>query len=247
MHVDCSDVFSSDDPYFISLAVIEVQNASGIANVSLNEPLFRGYYNKISALADELQLDKSDMLTAILRIQNVVASQGAETEEEEWNALQSIVRTALDGLREFRKQEGLMLEKDLLMRVQLITDTLVAITPLEQERFQKMRDRLRNNLEEAFGRENLDSNRFEQEVLYYLEKMDMSEEKMRLAQHCKYFIEQIADKSLSTGRTLGFIAQEMGREINTLGAKAYDATIQRHVVQMKDELEKIKEQIANVL
>ncbi len=106
---------------------------------------------------------------------------------------------------------------------------------------------MRNNLEETFGRENVDHNRFEQEVLFYLEKMDMSEEKIRLAQHCKYFIEQLDDHSQSAGRTLGFISQEIGREINTLGAKAYDANIQRFVVQMKDELEKIKEQIANAL
>ena len=110
-----------------------------------------------------------------------------------------------------------------------------------------MRERLRNNLEENFGKDSLDANRFEQEILYYLEKMDMSEEKVRLEQHCKYFIEQLGDTKQSGGRTLNFISQEIGREINTLGAKAYDADIQRLVVQMKDELEKIKEQLANVL
>jgi len=124
---------------------------------------------------------------------------------------------------------------------------LTEVTPYEQERFTRMRDRIRNNMEEGIGKENLDPNRFEQEILFYLEKMDMSEEKSRLEQHCKYFLEQLNGKQESLGRTLNFISQEIGREINTLGAKAYDADIQRIVVQMKDELEKIKEQLANVL
>lgn len=227
--------------------LIEVQNADGAASVSLNEPLFRGYFNAVSKIADELGLNKADMLATIMRIPNVVASQSGETEEEEWNKLQEIIGETLKALRAFREQEGKVLADDLRLRVKTITDILGQVTPFEQERFVKMRDRMRNNMEEAFGRENLDSNRFEQEVLYYLEKMDMSEEKLRLAQHCKYFLEQFSNNSQSAGRTLGFITQEMGREINTLGAKAYDAAIQRFVVQMKDELEKIKEQIANVL
>jgi uncharacterized protein (TIGR00255 family) len=205
------------------------------------------YHAALSKLADELALDKSEMLAAIMRIPSVMGSQGTETDEEEWNCLKNIISEALDNLREFRKHEGKMLEQDLRMRVHLITETLEKITPYEQERFQRMRERMRNNMEEVFGRENLDTNRFEQEVLYYLEKMDMSEEKSRLTQHCNFFMEQVADSKLSSGRSLGFITQEMGREINTLGAKAYDADIQRFVVQMKDELEKIKEQIANVL
>ncbi len=227
--------------------LIEVQNADGAANVSLNQPLFKGYFLAISKIADELGLSKAELLPSILRIPNVVASQSSETEEEEWAALQVIITEGLNALKAFRQQEGSVLEQDLRQRVKLITDILEEVTPFEQERFVRMRDRMRNNMEEAFGRENLDSNRFEQEVLYYLEKMDMSEEKLRLAQHCKYFLEQAGNGSQAAGRTLGFITQEMGREINTLGAKAYDAHIQRFVVQMKDELEKIKEQIANVL
>ncbi len=226
---------------------IESQDANGVAPVSLNSALFRGYHAALSQLADELHLDKSDMLAAIMRIPSVMGAQGSETEEEEWSTLKSIIEEALHGLREFRAHEGRMLEEDLRLRIGIICDILTNITPYEQERFKRMRERMRNNMEELFGRENLDTNRFEQEVLYFLEKMDMSEEKARLLQHCNYFLEQVADPKLSSGRTLGFIAQEMGREINTLGAKAYDADIQRFVVQMKDELEKIKEQIANVL
>lgn len=227
--------------------IIEVQNADGAANVSLNVPLFKGYFLAVSRLADELQLNKSDLLPAILRIPSVVATQSSETEESEWLFLRGVITEALDALKAFRLQEGAVIERDLRDRVKTILDLLEQVTPFEQERFARMRDRMRNNMEEAFGRENLDSNRFEQEVLYYLEKMDMSEEKLRLSQHCKYFVEQFDNLSQSAGRTLGFITQEMGREINTLGAKAYDAHIQRFVVQMKDELEKIKEQIANVL
>ena len=128
-----------------------------------------------------------------------------------------------------------------------ILELLEQVPPFEQGRFTRMRERLRSNMEEGIGKENLDTNRFEQEILYYLEKMDITEEKVRLEQHCKYFIEQVDNQQQSAGRTLNFISQEMGREINTLGAKAYDSDIQRLVVQMKDELEKIKEQLANVL
>lgn len=226
---------------------IDLQNSDGAAPVSLNEPLFRGYYLAISKLADELGLEKKDILSSIMRIPSVMGSQGNETDEQEWFVLRSIISEALEALKLFRQEEGKVIEQDLRLRIKTITDILDTVTPFEQERFVRMRERMRNNMEEVFGRENLDSNRFEQEVLYYLEKMDMSEEKIRLAQHCKYFLEQVDDSKLSAGRTLGFITQEMGREINTLGAKAYDANIQRFVVQMKDELEKIKEQIANVL
>jgi uncharacterized protein (TIGR00255 family) len=227
--------------------LIEVQNLNGAATVSLNEPVFKGYYLAISKIADELGLDKTELLPAILRIPSVIASQSNETTEEEWNTLKGILLEALNGLRNYRQQEGKVLDQDLRDRIGAIMGLLDMVGPYEQERFQKMRERMRNNLEETFGRENIDHNRFEQEVLFYLEKMDMSEEKVRLAQHCKYFIEQLDDHSQSAGRTLGFISQEIGREINTLGAKAYDANIQRFVVQMKDELEKIKEQIANAL
>ncbi len=227
--------------------LIEVQNLNGAATVSLNEPVFKGYYLAISKIADELGLDKTELLPAILRIPSVIASQSNETTEEEWNTLKGILLEALNGLRNYRQQEGKVLDQDLRDRIGAIMGLLDMVAPYEQERFQKMRERMRNNLEETFGRENIDHNRFEQEVLFYLEKMDMSEEKVRLAQHCKYFIEQLDDHSQSAGRTLGFISQEIGREINTLGAKAYDANIQRFVVQMKDELEKIKEQIANAL
>jgi uncharacterized protein (TIGR00255 family) len=201
----------------------------------------------LSSLTAELKIPDGDMLTALLRIPNVINSPSGEMDEEEWLTMCEVVNRALDHLKVFRKQEGKVLEADLRLRLTNIMLLLKEVAPFEQERFTRMRDRIRNNMEEGIGKENLDPNRFEQEILFYLEKMDMSEEKMRLEQHCKYFLEQLDGKQESLGRTLNFISQEIGREINTLGAKAYDADIQRIVVQMKDELEKIKEQIANVL
>ena len=198
-------------------------------------------------LAADLQIPPGDLMPASLRIPNVVATPSGDVDEDEWAAVCTIVVRALDHFKTFRRQEGRALEADLRVRVANILLYLSELTPFEQERFVRMRERLRNNMEEAFGKEGLDTNRFEQEILYYLEKMDITEEKVRLEQHCKYFLEQLDGKQESLGRTLNFISQEIGREINTLGAKAYDADIQRIVVQMKDELEKIKEQIANVL
>ncbi|GAB4494413.1 MAG: YicC family protein [Saprospiraceae bacterium] len=227
--------------------IVDVQNADGAADVSLNEALFRGYHRELNRIAGELGIGQTDMLQAILRIPNVVSAPSGEVDEDEWAAVCEITTRALENLHNFRRQEGRALEADLRLRVANILLLLGEIVPFEQERFSRMRERIRNNMDEALGKENLDTNRFEQEILYYLEKMDITEEKVRLEQHCKYFLEQVENPKQSAGRTLGFISQEMGREINTLGAKAYDADIQKLVVQMKDELEKIKEQLANVL
>ena len=139
------------------------------------------------------------------------------------------------------------METDLRLRINNIQTYLGDIPPFEQERVVKLRTRLMKNLEENFSKEKVDQNRFEQEVIYYLEKMDITEEKVRLGQHCKYFLEQVDAKDAQKGRKLSFISQEIGREINTLGAKAYSSDIQRLVVKMKDDLEKIKEQVANAV
>jgi len=227
--------------------LMDVQSDDGGALVTLNESMFRGYHRELTRLAKELDIPQHDILQTIMRIPNVASTPSGEVDEEEWDAVCRILTEALDQLRAFRDQEGDALEIDLQLRVDNILKLLAQVPPFEGERFTRMRERLHNNMEEVFGKEKLDSNRFEQEILYYLEKMDITEEKVRLEQHCKYFVEQIKNKELSGGRTLNFISQEMGREINTLGAKAYDANIQRLVVQMKDELEKIKEQLANVL
>lgn len=140
------------------------------------------------------------------------------------------------------------MEKDLRLRIEIIARLLTEVEPFEVERVSKLRQRMKHNLEEFMGKENVDKNRFEQEVLFYLEKIDVTEEKVRLGQHCKYFVDNLNDpKTTSKGKTLNFITQEIGREINTLGSKAYSANIQHLVVQMKDELEKMKELIANLV
>lgn len=226
---------------------IEVLNADGGTNVSLNEALFKGYYRELSRLSRELQIDDSGLLAAILRIPNVVATAMSEINEDLYQAVCETVAEALSLLQKFRREEGQALKVDLITRVERIQELQAELAPFEITRFERMRERMRNNMAEHFAQENIDTNRFEQEVLYYLEKMDITEEKVRLEQHCKYFLEKLNNPDISAGRTLNFISQEMGREINTLGAKAYDADIQRLVVQMKDELEKIKEQLANVL
>jgi uncharacterized protein (TIGR00255 family) len=228
--------------------IIDVQNADGAASVSLNEGLFRGYHRELTRIAADLNLSTGDMLQTLLRIPNVVASASNEVDEEEFQAICATLTHALDNLKNFRRQEGKALESDLRLRIANILLALSEVGPYEQDRVTRMRDRLHNNITEYLGKENIDTNRFEQEILFYLEKMDINEEKVRLEQHCKYFLEQIEQKNhQAAGRTLNFISQEIGREINTLGAKAYDADIQKLVVQMKDELEKVKEQLANVL
>lgn len=227
--------------------VVEVQNSDGAATVTLNEALFKGYYRELTRLSEELNIPTGDVMQSILRIPNVVNTPAAEVDEEEWEAICRIVKSALDQMRIFRRNEGKVLEADLRARAEQILSLLKEVGPYEEARVVRMRERLRGSLEENFGTENVDANRYEQEILYYLEKIDMSEEKLRLEQHCKYFTEQIMNPQQSAGRTLNFMSQEIGREINTMGAKAYDADIQRIVVRMKDELEKIKEQLANVL
>ncbi len=227
--------------------LMDVQSADGGAIVNLNEALFRGYFRELSRLATDLNIPQGDIIQTILRIPNVVNAPSGELDENEWTVIQKVLDEALDNLKKFRRSEGKSLAKELRQRVANIISSLEGVTPFEGERFVRMRERLMSNLQENLGSENIDQNRFEQEILFYLEKMDITEEKVRLENHCIYFLEQMERKDQAVGRTLNFISQEIGREINTLGAKAYDADIQKLVVQMKDELEKVKEQVANVL
>jgi uncharacterized protein (TIGR00255 family) len=169
-----------------------------------------------------------------------------EVTEEEVVALKSAVTAALSEIEKFRAQEGAALISDILSRVSRIEDLVTSIEPFEKGRIEVVKTRIANNLAEFVPQANIDQNRFEQELIFYVEKLDITEEKVRLRNHCKYFRE-ICDAEEAPGRKLGFVAQEMGREINTLGSKANDADIQKMVVQMKDELEKIKEQVLNIL
>jgi uncharacterized protein (TIGR00255 family) len=224
---------------------IEIKSLQGDDGFGLNVPLFKKYCSELSAIADELNLSKEGMMAAVLRIPNVIVTTEDEIDEEEWEAVESVLHEALEKFDKFRGTEGQAMEEDLRLRVKHILDSLTQITPFERERSVLMQNRIKQNLEEFIGKENVDENRFEQETLFYLEKIDITEEKVRLEQHCKYFLEQLDNNLTIKGRKLSFISQEMGREINTLGAKAYSAEIQRFVVKMKDDLEKIKEQVAN--
>ncbi len=225
---------------------IEVKSVLGDDSYGLNIPLYSKYYRELAALADEMGASKDGLMQAILRIPNVVVAEEGEIDEKEWAAVLATLNDALQNFDNFRRSEGAAMEEDLRLRVTNIMAHLKDINPFEEGRITLLRNRLRQNLEEFMSKENIDENRFEQEVIFYLEKIDITEEKVRLEQHCNFFLEKLNDpKTNSKGRTLSFIGQEMGREINTLGAKAYSADIQRLVVGMKDELEKIKEMVAN--
>ncbi|MBE9483199.1 MAG: YicC family protein [Bacteroidetes bacterium] len=212
-----------------------------------NRVLAKQYYTEIKALAEELNLEMNDqVISTITKMPDVLKAEQASLSEEEWLQVRKAVKTAIDKLNDFRIKEGAALEKDLLSRAILIEKLLEKIPPLEEKRITHMRERLKKQLEDYLQQGTVDMNRFEQEVVYYMEKLDITEEKVRLKKHCSYFAEILAEQG-SNGKKLGFISQEMGREINTLGSKANDADIQKIVVLMKDELEKIKEQLFNIL
>lgn len=226
---------------------LEFKSLLGEDGYSINAALFKKYFREITGLSDELGISNGDIVQTILRIPNVVSTEEGELSDEEWEAILKVVNQALDQFDEFRRTEGAAMETELRGRILNIQEQLQKVPPFETDRIDRMRQRLKQNLDEFLGKENVDENRFEQEVLFYLEKMDITEEKVRLEQHCVFFLEQLDLNLMTKGRKLSFISQEMGREINTLGAKAYSADIQRLVVSMKDDLEKIKELIANVL
>lgn len=226
---------------------VDVVSPEGGMDYSINKSLFKYYYKDLQELSTELDMPTGDFITGILRIQGVVDVPKNGMPEEEWNVLKEAIQEAVGHLMDFRATEGAAMEKDFRTRVENISTNLTEIEPFEQERIDKVRLRLTNYLDEQVGKENVDQNRFEQELIYYLEKFDLNEEKVRLRQHCKYFLKQLDNKVVQKGRKLTFIGQEMGREINTIGSKANSSNIQHLVVKMKDELEKIKEQSANVL
>ena len=216
--------------------------------VGLNIPLFKKYYLELQNLKSELRHENDDdLFTAILRIPNVVTNTESDIDEKEWEKVVQTVHLAIMDLQHYRKIEGQAMKEDLKMNVNGIEEKLKTIIPFEENRVDKLRSKFRKNLEEFLGRENVDLNRYEQEIIHYLEKLDINEEKVRLAQHCQYFISELENEDLVVGKKLAFISQEIGREINTLGSKAQDFDIQQTVVSMKDMLEQIKEQLANVV
>jgi uncharacterized protein (TIGR00255 family) len=218
----------------------------GVTVSSINEGVVKAYFKQLTTLKKELGLDSSDLLSAILRLPDSIKTDRLEADENEWKEIEKTISKAISELKKFRIQEGESMKMDLAERSTNILKYLKTIDPLENDRIQKLREKILRSLDELNLSETADSNRFEQEMIYYMEKLDISEEKTRLENHCKYFMETLNDGD-DTGKKLSFISQEMGREINTLGSKASDTSIQHIVVKMKDELEKIKEQVLNIL
>jgi uncharacterized protein (TIGR00255 family) len=222
------------------------QNGTG-KPVSINTDLAKAYYEPVAALAKELGLPEGDILSTLLKLPEVITASSETLSDTDWEGFQKVLKEAIYQLNEHRKNEGLSLEADLLLRVSNIEKHQEALTILAPKRRIKIKEGLVKLLEEQVGKENYDSNRLEQELIYYIEKIDISEEQVRLNNHCAYFRSILAEKELSKGKKLSFILQEFGREINTTGSKANDVEIQQLVILMKDELEKAKEQILNVL
>lgn len=207
----------------------------------VNVPIVKAYINQLKEVVNG---DETELLKMAVRMPDALKTERDEIDENDWKDIQGVINQALDNIHSFRVAEGIALEKEFLVRISNIMSLMKATVELDGERIQNVKNRLQVAIEEL--KVNVDENRFEQELIYYLEKMDITEEKVRLENHLNYFMETLAG-SEANGRKLGFITQEMGREINTMGSKSNHAQMQKLVVQMKDELEKIKEQVLNVL
>jgi len=215
--------------------------------VVINTDLIKAYYLQIEALSQELSIDTNSVLAALLRLPEVVSPSNEVLNADDWKDLKSVIEVALHELNQHRIEEGKSLEKELLLRINNINEQEAHILQLEPERRKNMKNELIKLLEENVGKENYDANRLEQELIYYIEKIDIREEQVRLKNHCEYLLSIINNDEGTKGKKLSFVIQEIGREINTTGSKAYDSDIQKCVVLMKDELEKIKEQTFNIL
>lgn len=227
--------------------MISLKETGSAKPVTINTDLAKAYYKPLAELSATLNLDPSHILSTLVKLPEVITPSSETLTDSEWGELKAIIELAIDNLNTHRLNEGQSLEADLLSRINNIQAQQQEVIKLEPLRQQKIREGLTKLLEENVGKENYDSNRLEQELIYYIEKIDISEEQVRLTNHCEYFKSLLADTDESKGKKLSFILQEIGREINTTGSKAYDSTIQKSVVLMKDELEKAKEQVLNVL
>lgn len=226
---------------------ISIKQNGASKPVSINTDLAKAYFEPVAQLAGELKLETGDILSTILKLPDVITPSTEMLTDEEWKFFEKILKEAIQHLNNHRMDEGRSIENDLLLRIGNIEIQQKEIEKLEPLRRTKIKEGLVKVLEENVGKESYDANRLEQELIYYIEKIDISEEQVRLKNHCDYFRAILAEKETSKGKKLSFILQEFGREINTTGSKAYDAAIQKCVILMKDELEKAKEQILNVL
>lgn len=217
------------------------------SNSAINSSMVKSYFNQLSEINRELQLPVTELtLQIIMQLPDVVKTTRDEPDENEWKLILAAIHQALDGLDIFRVQEGLSLYNDIIFNINIITNLLEQVAPYELERTAKVKERILDGLKELSSPEGVDHNRLEQEMIFYLEKLDINEEKVRLGNHCAYFLETM-ELDEPTGKKLGFIAQEIGREINTLGSKANHTEMQKLVIGMKDALERIKEQLLNAL
>jgi uncharacterized protein (TIGR00255 family) len=224
---------------------IYIENNSGEKRMHLDTDLMNQYYNELTSWKEGKDLGSADILATLMRMPEVMKFDQAEPTEDEWNSIAELVKQAFDQFENYRQTEGAKLQKEFEMRIANILRLREDLIAPMEERKEKTRERIKAQLDELVGKERIDENRFEQELIYYLEKLDVSEELQRLLSNCEMFNEEL--NGGAQGRKLGFISQEIGREVNTIGSKANDAMMQRMVVEMKDELEKIKEQINNVL
>lgn len=224
---------------------INVKQDGASRPMTVNTALARYYFEAMQQISAELQLPQEQILPTLMNMPEVVNASSDVLSEHEWLEVKVLVQNAVRQLQHHRSDEGQSLYADLIKRITQIETLLTAVAPHEPGRLERIRGRIRQNLQQSVME--IDENRFEAELIYYLEKMDFSEEVVRLSQHCHYFKETMEKPTPTKGKVLGFILQEIGREINTLGSKANDASIQQIVVLMKDELEKAKEQVLNVL
>lgn len=225
---------------------LNIHGNSADSQQTINTDLAKHYHQELKNLAGALGENTESLLSMVLKMPDVLTNKAPELDTQEWEYIMGLVSEAIETHSEFRSTEGLTLENDFKVRIDAITRLLVEVENYEDVRVESVRERLNKGVDELLKNENLDKNRHEQEIIYYIEKLDINEEKVRLNAHLKYFVETM-NQGGTAGKKLGFITQEMGREINTLGSKAYHQDIQKIVVQMKDELEKIKEQVLNVL
>ena len=224
---------------------IFIENTDANSQHIINKELVKKYIKTLQEIGDE-PLPEKDLLNIAMRLPDAMKIEREEIDEEEWQAVMGVVKESVKALIDYRKDEGLSLEKDLKEQISTIINLYDKVPQFEQERIDTIKERISTKLQEVLESVDFDQNRLEQEMIYFIEKLDVSEEKVRLKNHCEYFIETMKLKE-SNGKKLGFISQELGREINTMGSKANHTEIQKIVVQMKDALEKIKEQVLNVL
>lgn len=226
---------------------IYIDIIDGEVDTMINKSVVKNYYGQFKEIAAELKIDLDDQIfTAIMKLPDTLKTEKTELTDAEWDTIKSQIIESVNMLDLYRMEEGKSIMSDLKKSIEKILSLLVTVQTFEAGRITKIREKLLNILQDSPGTENIDKNRFEQELIFYLEKYDINEEKVRLKTHCDYFIETMTTPG-PNGKILNFITQEIGREINTIGSKANDASIQKLVVMMKDELEKVKEQTLNAL